>query len=104
MTKALVHEFRESSKVNQGNFHFKSNEPEKLKEQYLEKIERKLDTSKQAQLKRKIAGVFEANTAYELLTSCEFKGEEQDQYQLKLLKDIALSEHIKTKIFVEVKI
>ncbi|WP_341764051.1 hypothetical protein [Candidatus Tisiphia endosymbiont of Beris chalybata] len=54
MTKALVHEFRESSKVNNNNFQFKSNDPEKLKEQYLEKIERSLDTSKQAQLKRHV--------------------------------------------------
>ncbi len=103
MTKALVHEFRESSKVNQGNFQFKSNEPDKLKEQYLEKIERKLDTSKQAQLKRKIAGIFQPNTAYELLTSCEFKGVDQDQYQLKLLKDISVSEHMKTKILEQVQ-
>lgn len=46
MTKALVHELRESSKVNGSSLQFKSNDSEKLKEQYLEKIERKLDTSK----------------------------------------------------------
>ncbi|WP_341764097.1 hypothetical protein [Candidatus Tisiphia endosymbiont of Beris chalybata] len=103
MVKALAHELRASSKVNQSSFQFKSNDPEKLKEQYLEKIERNLDTSKQAQLKRKIAGIFEANTAYELLTSCEFKGVDQDQYQLKLLKDISVSEHMKTKILEQVQ-
>ncbi|WP_375327248.1 hypothetical protein [Candidatus Tisiphia endosymbiont of Nemotelus uliginosus] len=92
MVKALTHELRESSKVNNSNFQFKSSDPEKLKEQYLEKIERSTDISKQAQLRRKIAGVFEPNMAYELLTSCKLKGDEQEQYQLQLLKDISLSD------------
>ncbi|WP_375327135.1 hypothetical protein [Candidatus Tisiphia endosymbiont of Nemotelus uliginosus] len=103
MVKVLAYELRESSKVNNSNFQFKSNDPARLKEQYLDKIERSLDTSKQAQLKRKIAGIFESNTAYELLTSCEFKGDEQGQYQLQLLKDIALSDHIKAKILEQVQ-
>ncbi|WP_375326929.1 hypothetical protein [Candidatus Tisiphia endosymbiont of Nemotelus uliginosus] len=104
MTKALVHEFRESIKVNNNNFQFKSNDPEKLKEQYLEKVERSLDTSKQAQLKRKIAGIFEPNTAYKLLTSCKFGSVVENQYQLKLLKDIMLLEHIKAKILGQVQL
>ncbi|WP_341764052.1 hypothetical protein [Candidatus Tisiphia endosymbiont of Beris chalybata] len=37
------------------------------------------------------------------MNSCEFKGEEQDQYQLQLLKDISLSEHIKTKVLEQVQ-
>ncbi|EER22264.1 MULTISPECIES: hypothetical protein [spotted fever group] len=104
MTKALIHELRESRKVNCSNFRFKSHDPEKLKSQYLEKIERNLSTSKQVQLKRKIAGSFEQDTAYELLTSCEFVKAAGDQYQLKLIKDISLTDHIKAKILEQVQV
>ncbi len=103
MVKALQHELRECTKVNNSNFQFKSNDPEKLKEQYLEKIERSQNTSKQAQLKRKIAGIFEPNTAYQLLTSAEFSQIADDQYQIKLLKDILLSEHLQNKILEQIR-
>ncbi|KDO03423.1 hypothetical protein [Rickettsia tamurae] len=56
------------------------------------------------QLKRKIAGSFEQDTAYELLTSCEFVKAAGDQYQLKLIKDISLTDHIKAKILEQVQV
>jgi hypothetical protein len=103
MAKALSHELRETTKVNSSNFQFKSSDENKAKEQYLQKIEYSTDTSRQAQLKRKISGIFDTDTAYQLLTSCAFGKVIDNQFQLKLLKDIALSEHIKTKILQQVQ-
>ncbi len=104
MAKALSHELRETTKVNSSNFQFKSSDENKAKEQYLQKIEYSTDTSHQAQLKRKISGIFDTDTAYQLLTSCAFGKVIDNQFQFKLLKDIALSEHIKTKILQQVQI
>ncbi|WP_342260121.1 hypothetical protein [Candidatus Tisiphia endosymbiont of Metellina segmentata] len=103
MAKALSHELRETTKVNSSNFQFKSSDENKAKEQYLQKIEYSTNNSQQAQLKRKISGAFDTDTAYQLLTSCTFGKVLGDQFQFKLLKDIALSEHIKTKILQQVQ-
>lgn len=103
MAKALSHELRETTKVNSSNFQFKSSDENKAKEQYLKEIEYSTDTSSQAQLKRKISGIFDTDTAYQLLTSCAFGKVIDNQFQFKLLKDIALSEHIKTKILQQVQ-
>ncbi|KJV79737.1 hypothetical protein RHORCCE3_1865 [Rickettsia hoogstraalii str. RCCE3] len=75
----------------------------KIQEQYLDKIERSTDTSKQAQLKRKIAGIFDPDTAYELLNSCSFIGVVNNQYQIKLLKNITFSENTQDKILQQVR-
>ncbi|KJV72865.1 hypothetical protein OTSTA763_1805 [Orientia tsutsugamushi str. TA763] len=56
-----------------------------------------------AQLKRKIAGVFEADMAYQILTSCDFEAAVKNKYYIKLLKNITLSDHIKFKILQEVR-
>lgn len=104
MVKALMHELRESSKTNCGNFQFKSTDADKFKEQYLQKIERSTSTSKQTQLKRKLVGIFDPDTAYQLLISCEFRQVEQDHYQLQLLKDILLTDHMQAKILEQVQL
>ncbi|ABV84899.1 hypothetical protein [Rickettsia massiliae] len=103
MAKALAHELRETTQANCQQFQFKSSDVHKVQEQYLDKIERSTDTSKQAQLKRKIVGVFDPDTAYELLSSCSFIGVVGNRYQIKLLKTIILSEHSKNKILQQVR-
>ncbi|WP_024547311.1 hypothetical protein [Rickettsia gravesii] len=75
----------------------------KAKEQYLNKIENSSNTSKQTQLKRKIIGVFDSDIAYELLNSCCFIGIVDHQYQIKLLKNITLSENAQDKILQQVQ-
>ncbi|WP_342638252.1 hypothetical protein QU600_001899 [Orientia tsutsugamushi] len=54
-------------------------------------------------MKRKIAGVFKADTAYQILTSCDFRAAVKNKYYIKLLKNILLSDHIKFKILHEVQ-
>ncbi|MCC8462498.1 MAG: hypothetical protein LN546_04965 [Rickettsia endosymbiont of Ecitomorpha arachnoides] len=102
MAKALVCELREATQANSSMFQFKSS-LHKAKEQYLDKIESSNNISKQAQLKRKIVGSFDSDTAYELLSSCCFMGAIDNQYQIKLLKDIRLAEHSKDKILQQVQ-
>lgn len=46
MAKALAHELRETTKANNATFQFKSSDLNNAKEQYLDKIESSLDTSK----------------------------------------------------------
>ncbi len=85
MAKALAHELHETTKANNATFQFKSSDLNNAKEQYLDKIESSLDTSLQAQLKRKIVGSFNPDSAYELLSSCLFIGVVGNSYQIKLL-------------------
>ncbi|MCC8417443.1 MAG: hypothetical protein LN588_02825 [Rickettsia endosymbiont of Bryobia graminum] len=101
MAKALANELRETNIANNEDFQF--SDKNKFKEQYLEKIENSKDVSQEGKLKHKIAGVFESDMAYMILSSCIFVGMEGNQYQIKLLKNISLSEHIKTKILHQVK-
>ncbi|WP_252831515.1 hypothetical protein [Orientia tsutsugamushi] len=54
-------------------------------------------------MKRKIAGVFEADMAYQILTSCDFGAAVKNKYYIKLIKNITLSDHIKFKILQEVR-
>ncbi|WP_231840777.1 hypothetical protein [Orientia tsutsugamushi] len=54
-------------------------------------------------MKRKIAGVFEADMAYKILTSCDFGAAVKNKYYIKLLKNILLSDNIKFKILQEVR-
>ncbi|MFP3013143.1 MAG: hypothetical protein ACEY3D_09795, partial [Rickettsia sp.] len=103
MAKALAHELRETTQANCQQFQFKSSDVNKVKERYLDKIESSLNTSKQAQLKRKIVGSFDPDTAYELLSSCCFIGVVDNRYQIKLLKNMLLSEHSQDKILQQVR-
>ena len=93
MAKALAHELRETTQTNCEKSQFKSSDVNKAKDRYLDKIESSLDTSKQSQLKRKIIGSFDPDSAYELLSSCSFIGVVGNSYQIKLLKNMLLSEH-----------
>ncbi|XVN42490.1 MAG: hypothetical protein RCG15_07795 [Candidatus Rickettsia vulgarisii] len=103
MAKALAHELRETTKANCEKFQFKSSDLNNTKERYLDKIENSLDTSLQAQLKRKIVGIFDPDSAYELLSSCSFIGVVGNSYQIKLLKNMLLSEHSQDKILQQVR-
>ena len=103
MAKALVHELRETTKANCQQFQFKSSDVNKAKDRYLDKIESSLDTSKQSQLKRKIIGSFDPDSAYELLSFCLFIGVVGNRYQIKLLKNITLSENTQDKILQQVQ-
>ncbi len=103
MAKALAHELRETTKANNATFQFKSSDLNNTKEQYLDKIESSLDTSLQAQLKRKIVGSFDPDSAYKLLSSCLFIGVVGNSYQIKLLKTITLSENAQDKILQQVQ-
>ncbi|WP_342269510.1 hypothetical protein [Rickettsia endosymbiont of Orchestes rusci] len=103
MAKALAHELRETTKANNATFQFKSSDLNNTKERYLDKIESSLDTSLQAQLKRKIVGSFDPDSAYKLLSSCLFIGVVGNSYQIKLLKNITLSENAQDKILQQVQ-
>ncbi|XVN41776.1 MAG: hypothetical protein RCO49_04705 [Rickettsia endosymbiont of Argas persicus] len=103
MAKALANELRETTQANCQQFQFKSSNVYKVQEQYLDKIESSLDTSKQSQLKRKIIGSFDPDSAYKLLSSCLFIGVVGNSYQIKLLKNITLSENAQDKILQQVQ-
>ncbi|WP_342638405.1 hypothetical protein QU600_000011 [Orientia tsutsugamushi] len=96
MAKALANELLTTDQANSGNFRF--NDVRRFKEQYLANIESGTDRSMKAQLKRKIAGVFEADTAYQILTSCDFVAAVKNKYYIKLLKNITLTECDRSKI------
>ncbi|KJW05749.1 hypothetical protein OTSSIDO_0010 [Orientia tsutsugamushi str. Sido] len=49
-------------------------------------------------MKHKIAGSFEADMAYQILTSCSFGPEVRTRFFVKLLKNITLTECDKSKI------
>ncbi|EER22376.1 MULTISPECIES: hypothetical protein [spotted fever group] len=104
MAKALFHEL--SDEYTQANHYATKSQFSnfnKAQEQYLDKIESSRNNSKQAQLKRKIISIFDANTAYDLLSSCCFIGAIDNQYQIKLLKNITLSENAQDKILQQVQ-
>ncbi|KJW07111.1 hypothetical protein OTUT144_0832 [Orientia tsutsugamushi str. UT144] len=101
MAKALANELLTTDQANSENFRF--NDVGRFKEQYLANIESGTDRSMKAQLKRKIAGVFEADMAYQILTSCDFGAAVKNKYYIKLIKNITLSDHIKFKILQEVR-
>ncbi|BAG40437.1 hypothetical protein OTT_1115 [Orientia tsutsugamushi str. Ikeda] len=101
MAKALANELLTTDQANSENFRF--NDVGRFKEQYLANIESGTDRSMKAQLKRKIAGVFEADMAYQILTSYDFGAAVKNKYYIKLIKNITLSDHIKFKILQEVR-
>ncbi|CAK6517530.1 MAG: hypothetical protein O7C68_04035 [Rickettsia endosymbiont of Ixodes ricinus] len=104
MAKALANELRESTKANDASFQFNYHDADKARERYLNEIEGSTDTSKQAQLKRKIIGIFDSDTAYELLSSCSFIGVVDSKYQIRLPQDIKLSEYAQDKLLQQVQI
>jgi hypothetical protein len=103
MTKALANEMRQAVRVNLESFRFKLDDEVSLKEKYLGEIEHSKDISPAAQLRRKIAAVFDRNTAYQLLTSCKFPEPKGNFFEVKLLKDIAISESIKVVVLEQVQ-
>ncbi|SPR06720.1 hypothetical protein [Orientia tsutsugamushi] len=96
MAKALANELLTTDQANSGNFRF--NDVGRFKEQYLANVESGTDRSMKAQLKRKIAGVFKADIAYQILTSCDFVAAVKNKYYIKLLKNITLTECDGSKI------
>ncbi|GAA5252531.1 hypothetical protein KNCP2_08190 [Candidatus Rickettsia kedanie] len=78
MVQILKHEKHQGPLVNHTTFRFSCNinsEEQNLLEyeKYLSQIENSLDTSKEMQVRKKIAGRFSTNVAYEILTQVEFK-------------------------------
>ncbi len=96
MAKALLHEMRQVNLANNENFNFRTREDNELiaQEQYLQQIELSPNTSKQQQLKRKMAAVFDRDLACKLLTSCSFAGVVNDYYKLELTKSIDFTEQV----------
>ncbi|HJD58845.1 MAG TPA: hypothetical protein LFV92_06815 [Rickettsia endosymbiont of Ceroptres masudai] len=104
MAKALFHELsKEDTQANSCSTQSQSRNLNKAQEQYLNEIESSTNTSKQAQLKRKIVGIFDSNIAYELLSSCCFLGVVDHQYQIKLPHNITLSENTQNQILQQVQ-
>lgn len=101
MTLALQEEMRSPASANNESFNFKVDDTTRARESYLQQVEE--DTRPTHRLQRKIAGVFEADTAYELLTNCSFLGVFGDAYRIKLAPDISLFEHEKTKLLRQVQ-
>lgn len=96
MAKALINEKRDTVTANSEDFSFEYDHKTKKIETYLKEIELSSDTRAEAQLKRKIAAVFEPNDAYKILQASIFPEEiEMEEYTLKLKYNISLSEHIK---------
>ncbi|MCC8416884.1 MAG: hypothetical protein LN575_06085 [Rickettsia endosymbiont of Gnoriste bilineata] len=93
MKAALIYELRQPALVNNENFNF-MDVATRASEARLRAVEANQDTSKLWQLKRKIVGAFESDTADKLLTSCRFFGVCDDKYQIDLA-DISLSENDK---------
>lgn len=73
MAKALCNEIRQATLVNNENFSFKDNSKTNKRDKYLEEVEYSKDISKEAQLRRKIAAVFDSETAYKLLLNVRLK-------------------------------
>ncbi|WP_080571824.1 hypothetical protein [Orientia tsutsugamushi] len=97
MAKVLANELRNTDQANSGNCRF-DNVEKFNKEKYLAQIETSTNLSKESQLKRKIAGVFEADMAYQILTSCSFGPAVRTRFFVKLLKNITLTECDRSKI------
>ncbi|WP_417904614.1 hypothetical protein [Candidatus Tisiphia endosymbiont of Micropterix aruncella] len=101
MTLALQEEMRPPASANNESFNFKMDDTTRARESYLQQVED--DTRPTHQLQRKIAGVFERDTAYKLLINCSFLGVFGDAYRIKLTPDISLLEHEKTKLLHQVQ-
>ncbi|WP_341792624.1 MULTISPECIES: hypothetical protein [unclassified Rickettsia] len=103
MAMALLYEKRTVEVANNESFNFGLEAAVKKREEYLKKKEYSQETTPQAQLERKIAAVFEPDIAYPLLRSCEFSKIASEAYQLKLTKNITLSDYVKTRLLQEIQ-
>lgn len=98
MEKILKNEKHQGPLVNHTSFRFSCNigtiEKSLLKyEKYLSQIENSFDTSKEMQIKKKIAGRFSAELAYKILTMLEFKTNYDNSFITALIPNhLALSE------------
>ncbi|WP_342270066.1 DnaA N-terminal domain-containing protein [Rickettsia endosymbiont of Orchestes rusci] len=103
MAMALLYEKRTVEVANNESFNFGLEAAVKNREEYLKKKEYSQETTPQAQLERKIAAVFEPDIAEPLLRSCEFSKIASEAYQLKLTKNITLSDYVKTRLLQEIQ-
>lgn len=110
MTKLLANEMRDAVRVSNGSFRFRDSLDaqglnEDRKEKFLEYIERSTDTSYQAQLKRKIAGVFGVNLAYELLSNTNFhlSGDNDSEITFNSNNSLSLSDNQKAQLLEQVR-
>ncbi|MCC8418822.1 MAG: hypothetical protein LN590_04575 [Rickettsia endosymbiont of Glossina mortisans submortisans] len=85
MAKILKNEKHQGPLVNHTSFRFSCNigtiEKNLLEyEKYLNQIESSFDTSKEMQVRKKIAGRFSTNVAYEILIQVEFKTNQDNSF------------------------
>ncbi len=90
MMQILANEKHQGPLVNHTSFRFSCNvgTEEKIMleyERYLNQIEDSLDTSKEMQLKKKIAGRFSTEIAYKILTKVEFRTNHDDSFITALI-------------------
>ena len=101
MEKILKNEKHQGPLVNHTSFRFSCNVDTEEKiileyERYLNQIEDSLDTSKEMQLKKKIAGRFSTEVAYKILTKVKFKLNQDNSFITALIPNqLALSERQK---------
>lgn len=110
MSKMLEHELRDAVVVSNGSFRFKDSisleDNEALaKERYLESVERTRDTSLAGQLRRKIAGVFGVNLAYQLLSNSSFYVDRVDDscFVFKANSQVNISEYQHERLLGEIR-
>lgn len=98
MEKILKNEKHQGPLVNHIGFRFSCNINEEEQnlleyEKYLNQIENSCDTSKEMQVRKKIAGRFNTNVAYEILIQVEFKTNHNNSFITALVPNqLALSE------------
>lgn len=78
MVKALCNEMRQTTMANNENFEFKRDSASYNRDKYLEEVEYSKDMSKEAQLRRKIAAIFDPEIAYKLLLNGRFRINKED--------------------------
>ncbi|HJK87180.1 MAG TPA: DnaA N-terminal domain-containing protein [Candidatus Megaira endosymbiont of Nemacystus decipiens] len=96
MSKAFSYEMRDAVKISDINFKIVANNTKEEqsraeKEKYLSEIEYSLQVGPQWHFRKKIAAVFSADKAYEILTSLESLSIDNSKIILRLNKQIALS-------------
>ncbi len=119
MGKALTYEMRDAVKISNEDFRIVSNATSqelmvKVREEYLNTIEKSRDTSRQLQLRRKLAGVLEPSLAYSLLNSASFvdneklassgTGSDSGYFRIILCKKLELSESEYQQILTQVRL
>lgn len=95
MEQILANEKHQGPLVNHTSFRFSCNIEKNLLEyeKYLNKIESSFDTSKEMQVRKKIAGRFSTELAYEILTKVQFKTNHGNSVVAALVPNqLALSE------------